>query len=609
MPHHSTPELDGTGHPYVRISHPEQRKGGGLERQTKADLEAFCSRFGLTLSKQMRIDDGVSAFNGLNASPNHELGKFLEDARRGVVVRPGDCLILENYDRLSRQNPWAAIGLVNDLRQLKIHVGRLDRMKLLRYDSDDPGDFFEAAMEFNRGHSESATKSYRNGDAWDRKRKAAREKRDQPPRRGSGRVSRALTNKLPAWVREVNGVLELIPERAAVVRLIFDLAAQGRGYHLIVKYLSAMKVPPFTGSQPVLDSDGRPVLHVKGRRQGKPKLRALPGLLFGAGQWTIPYISRILNDGRALGDYQPCGKGRKPEGDPIKGYYPKVIEKEQFWAAQAGVNLGRSECRLSERRPRVGKHVNLFSGLLRNARDGDSYITTYKPLPVLQTRGSEQGQEGCKSYSFPAPVFERVILARLREIDPHDILNGSRPDEAAPLAAELTAVEASIALLGAEMDEHGESPTLFRRLRDKEARQRELTQLLAEARERAAHPLSESWGEMGSLIDALDSDPSPPDRRIRLRAVLRRVVAEIWLLVIPVAGKAERLCAVQIAFAGSDKRREYAILHRQAQRNRKAETSAVTLAQVVDGTFEMSKRADARRLLADLTRAVVGTGD
>jgi hypothetical protein len=49
-------------HPYARISDPEQRKGGGLERQTKADMEEFCRRYGFTLSKRVRVDDGVSAF-------------------------------------------------------------------------------------------------------------------------------------------------------------------------------------------------------------------------------------------------------------------------------------------------------------------------------------------------------------------------------------------------------------------------------------------------------------------------------------------------------------------------------------------------------------------
>src|SRR5215468_7558887 len=87
-------------HLYCRISTDEQRKGGGLERQTKADTTEFCLRFGFTLSKDMLVDDGVSAFKGLNATPNHQLGRFLIEAREGLIPR-GDCLLVENYDRLS----------------------------------------------------------------------------------------------------------------------------------------------------------------------------------------------------------------------------------------------------------------------------------------------------------------------------------------------------------------------------------------------------------------------------------------------------------------------------------------------------------------------------
>src|SRR5437879_144337 len=79
-------------HPYARISDPTQRKGGGLERQTTANLEGFCRQFGFSLSKRVWVDDGVSAFNGLNASPHHQLGQFFAEARKGLV-RPGDCLL------------------------------------------------------------------------------------------------------------------------------------------------------------------------------------------------------------------------------------------------------------------------------------------------------------------------------------------------------------------------------------------------------------------------------------------------------------------------------------------------------------------------------------
>src|SRR5262245_19135902 len=151
--------------PYVRISDPDQRKGGGLDRQTNADVASFADRFGFTPSGEVWEDDGVSAWEGMNATPEHQLGRYLGLVRQGGR-RPGDCLLLENWDRLSRQNIWAAIGLVNDLRQLGIHVGRLDRGKLLRYDSTDVGDFFEAAVELMRGNSESTAKSLRNGDRW-----------------------------------------------------------------------------------------------------------------------------------------------------------------------------------------------------------------------------------------------------------------------------------------------------------------------------------------------------------------------------------------------------------------------------------------------------------
>ena len=92
MPAHSTtrrpprPDKPPVLHPYVRISDPTQRKGGGLERQPTPNLEGFCRQFGFTLSKKIWVDDGVSAFKGLNATPNHQLGQFLMYHLQGVEV-------------------------------------------------------------------------------------------------------------------------------------------------------------------------------------------------------------------------------------------------------------------------------------------------------------------------------------------------------------------------------------------------------------------------------------------------------------------------------------------------------------------------------------------
>jgi hypothetical protein len=93
-----------------------------------------------------------------------------------------------------------------------------------------------------------------------------------------------------------------------------------------------------------------------------------------------------------------------------------------------------------------------------------------------------------------------------------------------------------------------------------DARKAELVKQLAEAKQRARHPLSESWGETQSLIGALAQAPDPEDARRRLRSALRRIIDSIYLLVVPRG--LDRLAAVQVWFKGGDKHRDLMIIHR-----------------------------------------------
>jgi DNA invertase Pin-like site-specific DNA recombinase len=369
-----------------------QRKGGGLERQTKADVEEFCRRFGFTPGKRIWVDDGVSAWKGLNATPKHQLGQFLAEARRGNI-HPGDCLLLEKWDRLSRQDIWAAIGLVNDLRQLGIHVSRLYRMKLLRCDSTDPGDFFEAAVELMRGHSENAAKSDRNGKAWGKRRQRARD------------GEKLLTRRLPAWVEERGGRLYLNPERAALVKRVFRLAAAGYGHGRIVGLLNREKVPTW-GKKP------RTKEQVEAERD-LPKEQRAP---LAPAEWQRPYVSKLLRDKRVLGEMQPHEHG-KPDGPPIPGYFPRVVEPDDWWAAQAP--RGRSPARYPagskddrdrpqggqlrttrKRKPyqEGGRHINLFKGLLQDAAGGASCTGSTSPRPA-RTAAAPGGPSPCPPYA------------------------------------------------------------------------------------------------------------------------------------------------------------------------------------------------------------------
>src|SRR5436190_481061 len=78
-----------------------------------------------------------------------------------------------------------------------------------------------AIIELSRGHSESRAKSMRSVSNWEGAVEKARQGAEMTPRRKDGRRTRAITDRLPAWVADRNGRLELVAERAAVVRRIF----------------------------------------------------------------------------------------------------------------------------------------------------------------------------------------------------------------------------------------------------------------------------------------------------------------------------------------------------------------------------------------------------
>src|SRR5205823_4871481 len=117
---------------------------------------------------------------------------------------------------------------------------------------------------------------------------------------------------------------------------------------------------------------------------------------------------------------------------------------------------------------------------------------------VLINTASAEGRAKC--WSFPFLVFEQAVLSLLREVDPREVLaSDNGPDEVMTLSGELSGVEGRIAELEAEL-EQGDVAALARALRRLEATKKDLAGRLAEARQKAAHPLSEAWGTALSLL-------------------------------------------------------------------------------------------------------------
>jgi DNA invertase Pin-like site-specific DNA recombinase len=540
---------------YIRFSHPDQAKGDSLRRQTAAAAE-WCEQNGIRLDTSTTLHDlGKSAFTGTHRTnpDRHALAAFLKLVEAGKVPR-GSYLILENLDRLSREHIQPALLLALNLLQAGVRIVQLKPAEMVFDDKSDTLPVMMMMMELSRGHGESAIKSERVGAAWaERKRRA----------RDDGEV---LTHRLPAWIEELKGRLCLISERAAVVKRIFALATAGYGHEAIVKKLTAEQMPAFGDS----------------------------------GRWSRSYVALILKDRRALGELQPRKRDGRADGAAIPNYFPAVITEDVWDAARAGA------ARRKQATGRSTKHVDVFAGLVRNAREGDNYYCATrtdggKHQRVLINTDSAEGRAKC--WSFPYTTFERAVLSLLGEIDPHEILNGDDgPDESLALAGELARVETKIAELEAELLQ-GDVAALANVLRRLEGQKRDLAGRLSEARQRAAHPLSEAWGEAKSLPATLDRAPDPEAARLRLRAVLRRIVDSIYLLVVP-RGR-DRLAAVQVWFAGGKKHRDYFVLHRPAKANASARTAGQwwvrSLAEIAAGVLDLRRREDALLLEESLS--------
>jgi len=543
---------------YVRFSSPGQAEGDSHRRQTSA-AAAWCERHGIQLDTSTKLyDKGKSAFLGDHRKnpERHALAVFLKLVEDDKVPR-GSYLIIENLDRLSREHIQPALLLVLNLLQAGIRVVQLSPTEMVFDDKSDTLPVMMMMMELSRGHNESAIKSERVGAAWAQKRKAVRE------------TGAFFTRNMPRWVkRSPDGKLVLIPERAAVIKRIFKLTASGYGLSSLVGLLTREGVPAF--------GDGA--------------------------KWNRCYLSRILSDRRALGELQPRGAGKKPDGPPVTGYFPAVATEEQWVAARAGASQRR------RRGGRIGKNVNVFAGLIHCAHDGGGYFVSHRtdpekgrrPYRVMVNTAAVEGRSSYHSFRYEA--FRDAVLSRLREIDPREVMGTAAeeaPDRVMVLSGELAAVESSIAMIEADLNANGESPVQHRRLREKEEIKRGMAAKLAEARQKAAHPLSEAWGEAHSLLSAVKNAPDPTDAQLRLRGALRSVVESIWLLVVP-RGK-ERLAVVQVWFAGGS-HRDYMIVHRAAGNCRPGGWKVASLAPefAAKGGLDLRKREDSASLEAGL---------
>jgi DNA invertase Pin-like site-specific DNA recombinase len=531
--------LKQVAYSYARYSSLPQGDGDSVRRQLKLSTD-WCKRNNAVLdASRTYLDRGKSAYHGKHRQKGGALAAFLDDVESGRIPR-GSFLLIENLDRLSREKEVDALGLLIGLLRAGICVVTLSPTEAIFDQDSGIGPLVLALLELGRGHSESKIKADRRKANWEVARQEAKEN------------GKTMTAQTPAWI-EVKGERRvLIPERVKIVRRIFDLTLQGYGLSLVVRELTRAGIEPWGPNRKIKEA-GVDEEHWKKKESHT---------------WSKTYIHKILTNRAVLGE---C---RVTTGEVLTAYYPPVIDESTWFQAQA--SLAR---RKDMKGPMGEKVATLFGGLLRDAITQDHLRIAWQTRGVKgKTRQrrrvlvTAQSMEGAvPSLSFPHDVFEQAILSLLKEVNPADVLGKEPERESASVAAELAVKEGRLRQIEAELTGDGDDvPVLVRAARSLSAECDVLRRRLATLRQQESNPRSVAWSETQSLLDVAKDETG----RLRLRELLRTIIEEIWILIVP--RRSYRLAAVQVYFAG-DGRRDYLIWYKAAGHGRKGDFDKGTL--------------------------------
>lgn len=336
---------------YIRFSTAQQEEGDSRRRQ-RDDCARFCKEKGLNVVEWVE-DLGRSAWRGDHLTYGN-LGKLTERIRRREIP-DGTVLVVEKLDRLSREKPRTIRRWIEDVTDQGIRIAQIapERWIDAEYldDGRNMGAMIETAYEYNAAHQYSENISYRVGKRWTEKRELAAA--------GHG----ILTATSPGWLQAVgewggkntpdNRHFELIPERAAIVVKVYQLAADGMGSWGIANYLNERNVEPW-GKRAATSTRSR---------------------------WNHTSVLNILNSPAVEGIHYPMtseGKKRVRTGQVLH-CYPRIEELNADLIARARAQLSKRKSGAT--RSNTGR--NLLASL---ARCGEcaGYM-------ILRTRGHKEG--------------------------------------------------------------------------------------------------------------------------------------------------------------------------------------------------------------------------
>jgi len=368
---------------YVRFSTPDQAKGTSYDRQIEL-AQAHARERGWQLADTAYKDLGVSAYRHKNAETG-ALRAFLKAVEQDEVPR-GSYLLVESLDRVTRNSILEAQSLFLLIINAGITLVTLsDRREYSKESINaNPTELIVSIAVMMRGHEESATKSRRLTDAYERNRKAAIARLEN---------GKPFTRMLPPWLRcpKKAHKITVISERAKVVQRIFTMAEEGLGQHAIAQRLNAEGVPTFGGL-------------------GKQRK---------ADAWHRSYVKKLLTNSAVVGTFMPQQRRTDAQGsrkrvplDPVENYFPAIVERDLFERVASRLRAFGPRGRNAAAEPK-----SVFAGLIRCAHCGGTVTRMVKgPGNVYLICSRVNRKLGCKRQAVRYEDAERALVENAASI-------------------------------------------------------------------------------------------------------------------------------------------------------------------------------------------------
>lgn len=464
---------------YIRFSTKGQIEGRSLKRQLE-NAQEYANSNELELQSLSFRDLGVSGYKGKNSSDG-ELGKFIEAVKEGVIEE-GSYLLIESFDRMSRQPVETSLMLLMTIVDLGITVVTLMDRQVYKKGEMNMNSLMLSLVSMSRAHEESATKSKRVGDAWHKKQSRA--------------ASEPMGSPLPSWLYYSDDKKEILvsKEKARVVKCIFQLSAEGYGRAAIVRRLN---------------NEGVPTLSSR------------------ATKWHTSSITKLLNGRMVLGEYHPHvtnAKGkREATGEVIKDYYPQVIDEDLWYKSQAAIKSRR-----------IGSTGSIKKGFTRNIFSGFISCECGSSMQFVNKGSSPKGGyylvcslarygAGCKYVSHRYYYTQAVILIAIQKLLK---TYAKKPEDTAKtmsLEGKLVTIQKQIDKLIKDIDENGFSTYISKAIRDKENRINEINRELADIQ------ATKAVNNESIDITELTANISEQSERLKLHQHLKRQLKSIVL--------------------------------------------------------------------------------